>query len=182
MEDILVPDLAGWRRSRMPHPPDAAYITLTPDWVCEVLSPATRTFDLQGKRPVYTREGVAHLWLVEPLERTLEAFELRETQWVPIATAKDDRYYAARAIADMGEDVAVWRARYADRDVTAEESTRATIARLAAATRVPRGSRLGSDRIAPTARSACVTARRSISRTARPPLDSARLRVAGSDE
>ena len=89
-EDVLVPDLAGWRRCRMPHPPDAAYITLVPDWVCEVLSPATRTFDLQGKRPVYAREGVAHLWLVDPLERTLEAFELRETQWASIASAKDD--------------------------------------------------------------------------------------------
>ena len=56
-EDILVPDLAGWRRERMPDYPDAAYFTLAPDWVCEVLSPSTRKLDLHGKRPIYAREG-----------------------------------------------------------------------------------------------------------------------------
>ena len=89
-EDILVPDLAGWRRERMPDYPDAAYCTLAPDWVCEVLSPSTRKLDLHGKRPVYAREGVGHLWLIEPADRTLEAFELREGEWVLIATAQDD--------------------------------------------------------------------------------------------
>ncbi len=89
-EDILVPDLAGWRRERMPDYPDTAYVTLAPDWVCEVLSASTRRLDLHGKRPVYAREGVGHLWLVDPADRTLEAFELREGQWVLIASAKDD--------------------------------------------------------------------------------------------
>ena len=89
-EDVLVPDLAGWRRERMPELPDTAYYTLAPDWVCEVLSASTRRLDLHGKRPVYAREGVGHLWLVDPTDRTLEAFELRNGQWVLIATAKDD--------------------------------------------------------------------------------------------
>ncbi len=88
-EDVLVPDLAGWRRERMPDYPDAAYVTLATDWVCEVLSPSTRKLDLHGKRPIYAREGVGHLWLVEPADRTLEAFEMREGHWVLIATAKD---------------------------------------------------------------------------------------------
>jgi Uma2 family endonuclease len=69
---------------------DAAYFTLAPDWVCEVLSPSTRKLDLHGKRPIYAREGVAHLWLVDPVDRTLEAFELHDGQWVLIATAADD--------------------------------------------------------------------------------------------
>ena len=89
-EDILVPDLAGWRRERMPDYPDAAYCALAPDWVCEVLSPSTRKLDLHGKRPVYAREGVGHLWFVDPADRTLEAFERREGEWVLIATAQDD--------------------------------------------------------------------------------------------
>ena len=89
-EDILVPDLAGWRRERMPEYPDVAYFTLPPDWVCEVLSASTRRIDLHGKRPIYAREGVAHLWLVDPVDRTLEAFELRAGEWVLSATAKDD--------------------------------------------------------------------------------------------
>ena len=89
-EDILVPDLAGWRRERMPIYPDAAYVTLPPNWACEVLSDSTRKVDLHGKRPIYAREGVGHLWLVEPTDRTLEAFELRDGQWVLIGSAKDD--------------------------------------------------------------------------------------------
>ena len=89
-EDVLVPDLAGWRRDRMPDFPDAAYSTLAPDWVCEVLSPSTRRLDLLGKRPIHAREGVGHMWVVDPKDRTLEAFELRDEQWVLIATAKDD--------------------------------------------------------------------------------------------
>ena len=89
-EDIVVPDLAGWRRDRMPKYPNAAFFTLPPDWVCEVLSPSTRRIDLHGKRPIYAREGVGHLWLVDPADRAMEAFELREGQWVLIGTAKDD--------------------------------------------------------------------------------------------
>ncbi|MCY4230039.1 MAG: Uma2 family endonuclease [Alphaproteobacteria bacterium] len=89
-EDVLVSDLAGWRRERMPRLPDTAYFTLAPDWVCEVLSPGTRRFDLYEKRPVYAREGVPYLWMVDPLDRGLEAFELRDGQWVLIASLKDD--------------------------------------------------------------------------------------------
>ena len=89
-EEIVVPDLAGWRRERMLEYPETAYVTLAPDWVCEVLSPSTRKVDLHEKRPLYAREGVAHLWLVEPADRTLEAFELHDGQWLLIATAKDD--------------------------------------------------------------------------------------------
>ena len=89
-EDILVPDFAGWRRERMPDYPETAYVTVAPDWVCEVLSVSTRRLDLHGKRPIYAREGVAHLWLLDPADRDLEAFELRDGQWVLIASAKDD--------------------------------------------------------------------------------------------
>ena len=89
-DDVLVPDIAGWRRERMPDYPDTAYFTLAPDWVCEVLSASTRKHDLCGKRPVYAREGVAHLWFVDPVDRTLEVFELRDGQWLLIAAAADD--------------------------------------------------------------------------------------------
>ena len=89
-EDILVPDLAGWHRERMAELPDTPYFTLAPDWACEVLSPSTRRLDLQGKRPICAREGVPHLWLVDPADRTLEAFELRDGEWVLIACAKDE--------------------------------------------------------------------------------------------
>ncbi len=89
-EDILVPDLAGWRRERMVDYPDAAYFTLAPDWVCEVLSPSTRAMDQGRKRDIYAREGVAYLWFVDPDARTLEAFELREDHWVLLKTLTDN--------------------------------------------------------------------------------------------
>ena len=89
-EDIVVPDLAGWRRETMPEYPDAAYCTVAPDWVCEVLSPSTRRLDLGDKRDVYAREVVGHIWFVDPDAKTLEAFELRDKQWILLATLTGD--------------------------------------------------------------------------------------------
>ena len=68
----------------MPDYPDAPFFTVAPDWVCEVLSPSTRSLDLGGKREIYAREGVKHLWFVEPLGRSLQAFELRAEGWVAL--------------------------------------------------------------------------------------------------
>ena len=89
-EDIVVPDIAGWRRERMPVFPDVAYTTLAPDWVCEVLSPSTRKLDLGGKSAVYARAGVGFPWFVDPIARSLEANVLRGGKWVEIATLHDD--------------------------------------------------------------------------------------------
>ena len=89
-EDVLVPDLAGWRRERMPEFPDAPWFELAPDWVCEVLSPGTRRLDLTAKRDIYGGAGVGHLWFVDPLARTLEAFELRGGAWVLVAALRND--------------------------------------------------------------------------------------------
>ena len=74
----------------MPEYPGTAYVTLAPDWVCEVLSASTRRHDLHRKRPIYAAAAVRHLWLIDPADRTLEALELRDGEWVLIATAKDD--------------------------------------------------------------------------------------------
>jgi len=74
--DVLVPDLAGWRRERLPEPPRTAYYELAPDWVCEVLSPSTARVDRVLKVPVYARERVKHVWLVSPTEQTLEVLQL----------------------------------------------------------------------------------------------------------
>ncbi len=89
-DDIVVPDLAGWRRETMPEYPDAAYCEIAPDWVCEVLSPSTQRLDRNEKRSLYAREGVSHLWFVDPDAKTLEAFALREGRWVLLATLADD--------------------------------------------------------------------------------------------
>ncbi|MCY4152207.1 MAG: Uma2 family endonuclease [Aestuariivita sp.] len=88
--DIVVPDVAGWRRETMPDYPDAAYFEIAPDWVCEVLSPSTRRLDQSEKRTIYARVGVSHLWFVDPDAQTLEAFELRQGQWVLLTTLSDE--------------------------------------------------------------------------------------------
>lgn len=72
--DVLVPDLAGWRRERMPEPPpDTAFFTIAPDWVCEVLSPSTARLDRVKKWRSYLRERVPFIWFIDPIARTLEA-------------------------------------------------------------------------------------------------------------
>ncbi len=87
---VAVPDLAGWRRERMPSVPDDHRFEVVPDWVCEILSPSTAKKDRIIKLPIYAHYGVAHVWLVDPLAQTLEAFELQQGRWVLIATLKDD--------------------------------------------------------------------------------------------
>ncbi|MFY0570967.1 Uma2 family endonuclease [Archangium lansingense] len=85
-QDVLVPDLAGWSRERMPRVPRVAAFTLAPDWVCEVLSPSTSRLDRTAKLPVYAREDVRHVWFVDPEARTLEVFRLEGTRYSPLAT------------------------------------------------------------------------------------------------
>jgi Uma2 family endonuclease len=84
--EIVVPDLAGWRRERLPRLPDTAYFTLAPDWACEVISPSTAALDRVKKLNTYAREGVSHVWLVDPIARTLEALRLESGRWVIAGT------------------------------------------------------------------------------------------------
>ncbi len=79
---VLVPDLAGWRRERMPRLPKTAWIEVVPDWVCEILSPATARLDRIVKMPIYAELTVAYLWLIDPELQTLETYELHDNHWV----------------------------------------------------------------------------------------------------
>ena len=89
--DILVPDLAGWHRERMPALPEQAYFSLAPDWICEVLSTSTASFDRVKKLTVYARERVTHAWLVDPIATTLEVLRLENGRWSILSTwAKSD--------------------------------------------------------------------------------------------
>jgi Uma2 family endonuclease len=79
--EVDVPDLAGWRRARMPTLPEGHRFTVVPDWVCEVLSPATESKDRDIKMPIYARFGVAWAWLIDPGKHTLEAYALTDGTW-----------------------------------------------------------------------------------------------------
>jgi Uma2 family endonuclease len=89
-DDVIVPDQGGWRCERMPTLLNVAAFTLAPDWVCEVVSPSTGRIDRGRKMRIYAREGVASLWLVDPLLRTIEIYELRDGEWVAKAVHGGD--------------------------------------------------------------------------------------------
>jgi Uma2 family endonuclease len=92
--DKVVPDLAGWRRERMPDasgggdaPP---YYDVVPDWVCEILSPGTEATDRGKKMRIYRREGVGHAWLINPVTQTLEVYRLEAGRWMLLDTFEGD--------------------------------------------------------------------------------------------
>jgi Uma2 family endonuclease len=83
---VLVPDLAGWRRERMPVFPDVPWFALAPDWVCEVLSPSTAILDRTRKQDIYREQGVSWLWFVDPATRTVEVLNRTEHGWMVAGT------------------------------------------------------------------------------------------------
>ena len=89
-DDVLVPDLAGWRRERMSEAPRTAFLSVSPDCVCEVLSPSTGSLDRGDKLKVYARESVTHVWLVDPLARTLEVLLLDGATYRILDVLSDD--------------------------------------------------------------------------------------------
>lgn len=81
-DEVLVPDLAGWRQVQGREISlQVAYQTMAPDWICEVLSPSTQAVDRVRKLPIYAAHGVGHVWLVDPLQKTLEVFRLESARW-----------------------------------------------------------------------------------------------------
>ena len=104
----IAPDLAGWRRERLPVLPDDAAIRVVPDWVCEILSPSTRRHDLLVKKPYYAKIGVAHHWLIDLSARTLTAYRLASQQWLELGVYGDEREARIEPFADVAFDVAGW--------------------------------------------------------------------------
>jgi Uma2 family endonuclease len=93
--DVLVPDLAGWRRERMPERPSTSAFELAPDWVCEVLSRGTAKVDRKLKRRIYARERVGAFWLIDTDERTLEVLRLDGDDYrIELVASDDDRVRA----------------------------------------------------------------------------------------
>jgi Uma2 family endonuclease len=89
-EDVVVPDLAGWRRERMPEVPDEVEFRVPPDWVCEIVSPSTERIDRTRKLRIYAQAGVPFAWLVNPVARTLEVFRLEHGRWVLVEATGGD--------------------------------------------------------------------------------------------
>lgn len=99
---VLVPDVAGWRRPSLPKVPDTAAIHVTPDWVCEVISPSSGRRDRVVKRAIYGEKGVPYLWFVDPATRTLEVLRLTADGWLIDASFADDDFAHAKPFDAIG--------------------------------------------------------------------------------
>jgi Uma2 family endonuclease len=107
-DDVVVPDVTGWRRARMPTCSTGAAIDLAPDWACEVLSPKTARVDRGQKMRIYAREGVGHLWFVDPIARTLEIYRLEHGQWIVAATHGGTQAIRAEPFAELEVELGRW--------------------------------------------------------------------------
>jgi Uma2 family endonuclease len=102
----MVPDIAGWRAERMPQLPETAFFTIVPDWICETLSPSTETIDRQKKLPIYARHGVKHVWIVDPVAKTLEVHSLGEdARWREVRIHQGDARVRAAPFEAMELDL-----------------------------------------------------------------------------
>jgi Uma2 family endonuclease len=106
--DIVVPDVAGWRRVKMPALPNVAYFEQAPDWICEVVSPTSASVDRVRKMRIYARESVGHLWLVEPLAKTLEVYRLEGNRWVVVSTHSGNERVPAEPFDAIELEIARW--------------------------------------------------------------------------
>jgi len=102
------PDVAGWRRARLPRLPVEHPITTVPDWICEILSPSTRGYDLVVKRRFYAEIGVEHLWYVDPEARALVVSKLVEGRWVELGTWGPDEKVRAEPFEEVEIDLTGW--------------------------------------------------------------------------
>ena len=106
-DDVVVPDLAGWRRTRLPEMPRGAFLSVAPDWVCETVSPSTERIDRGKKLAIYARESVSHIWLVNPLAETLESYRLEQGRWLLLVTHAGD--VSARIEPFEAIELELWR-------------------------------------------------------------------------
>jgi Uma2 family endonuclease len=106
--DVLVPDQGGWRRTNLATVPNVAAFTRPPDWVCEVISPSTGRIDRSRKMRIYAREGIGHLWLVEPILRTIEVYRFKDGAWMVAAVHEGDAPARIEPFDAIALDVTRW--------------------------------------------------------------------------
>ncbi|MFH1139158.1 MAG: Uma2 family endonuclease [Pseudomonadota bacterium] len=100
-DDLVAPDLAGWKKDRLPKLPKKNWISVVPDWVCEMLSPSARGYDRIKKMPLYGQFAVKHVWLLDPLDRTLEVYQLENGRWTAIGFYGENDKVKAEPFAEI---------------------------------------------------------------------------------
>lgn len=107
-QEVVVPDWAGWRRERMPAVPDTPFFAIAPDWACEIVSPHSGGKDRVKKTRIYAREGVGHLWLVDPLQRTLEVMRIEAGRWLIVGAFEGDATVRAEPFESIEIELGRW--------------------------------------------------------------------------
>jgi Uma2 family endonuclease len=106
--DEFSPDIAGWRRDRLPELPEDRTIDVAPDWVCEILSPRTRAYDLRTKKPFYASIGVHHIWYVDLDMRSLTVSRLHDGRWLEVGLFGDDDVVLAEPFDAAAIELVEW--------------------------------------------------------------------------
>ncbi len=106
-EHVLVPDLAGWRKERMPEMPKEAWFSIPPDWVCEVLSPSSAGRDCIEKAPIYAEHGVKYMWLLQPEHRRLEIYSLARGRWTLVAKHTEEEKVRGAPFGELQLDLSL---------------------------------------------------------------------------
>lgn len=106
-DDVFVPDLAGWKKPRMPKLPETAYFELVPDWICEILSPSTAQLDRTVKMSCYAQAEVDYLWLIDPNIQILEAYQRQNQQWLLLAAFAENEHVSIAPFAAISFDLSI---------------------------------------------------------------------------
>jgi Uma2 family endonuclease len=105
--NILVPDLAGWKKERFPIEEPHNWISVAPDWVCEILSPGTAQVDRVEKMPIYAQHQVSHAWLIDPILKTLEVFRFEPGRWVVLGVYSKSAKVRAEPFSEIELDLGI---------------------------------------------------------------------------
>ena len=112
--DVLVPDYAGWRKTRLPAVPNVPWLALAPDWACEFLSPSTAAFDRKQKLQIYAREGIPWMWMIDPGARTLEVLRLEDGRWSVFGVHAGDEVVRVEPFTEIELDLSTFWADLAE--------------------------------------------------------------------
>jgi Uma2 family endonuclease len=105
---VVSPDLAGWKHETLPALPRAAYLSTPPDWVCEILSPATARHDRRAKARIYHQAGVTWRWLVDPDAQTIEVYRRQGEFWTLLGTWSNEEAAQLEPFDQVALNLAIW--------------------------------------------------------------------------
>jgi hypothetical protein len=75
-DEVVRPDLAGWRRERVPERPRGSPLQSRPDWLCHVLERSSACDSAAHNMDLVQRSGIPFYWVVDVERGVLTAHRL----------------------------------------------------------------------------------------------------------